>query len=638
MSAAAEHPRERGALRTLGMLAATVLGGTAVFIVVVGHTQKQVQVGLLVGLWGALLGAFTLFGPRRGGVEPGHEAAGPGSERVPAQRREDELQLEVMVRREMERVLREELSQLRGEVAGLRNDLTEKVNGQLRLERIETTRVISSDIEELQHDFRRLALSRAPAGALDAAPAFSPATVVESRVKHSAPLPYVYANSSSRPRPAPPRPLREPARPEAPGADAAADSPAARPQPPPADPTPRQAPTPAGPPGEGRPAAAANPTGPGGSASEPSACEAAAWPVPAAARAVPSPVFPAASPGPTAGPPGGPALFSPRPAAPAPPSPLTPPAPAAGGIPPEHSTSVLPRPPLADAPPAGGPAPTRPASGPTMPAAPPPRPGFGPPEPPRPGFGPPEPPRPGFGPPEPPRPGFGPPEPPRPGFGPPEPPRSIPSLDALRAQLAESMAASRPPTPARPESADPLGGLPRLSRFDYDWDEPSERRLPTPSNIDPPETQGRATSRPVVASQPPPPSAPEPPSRPPTPTPYVGRRRSSGDSAPRYPAPADGSSANGSTPQDARSPGTPYDSGSNATNGIDSHGANGIDSHGVHGTESHAANGTYGNAARANGTNGAHANGTNGARPGGGGHRRRSDGDVDEVLARLLGR
>src|SRR5882762_3397512 len=170
MSALAERPRGRGALRTLGMISAVLLGGVAVFLVVVGHTQKQVQIGLL-------------FGPRRGTEELDDEALAAGPERAPA-RREHELQREVVLRRDMERILRDELSQLRGEVAGLRNDLVEKVNGQLRLERIETTRVISSDIEELQHEVRRLAVSGSTPAALDGATAFPPATVVESRIRN----------------------------------------------------------------------------------------------------------------------------------------------------------------------------------------------------------------------------------------------------------------------------------------------------------------------------------------------------------------------------------------------------------------------------------------------------------------------
>src|SRR6266496_339490 len=198
MSALAARPRERGVLRTMGILGALGLGGVAVFLVVVGHTQKQVQVGLLIGLWGVLLGAFTLFGPRHASSadSAADELSGwttrDNAERASAERREHELQLEVMLRREMERVLRDELSELRGEVAGLRSDVLDKVNGQLRLERIETTRVISSEIDEMSHEVRRLALARnGAAGALEAGHGFPPATLVEPHV--SAPLPYVFA-------------------------------------------------------------------------------------------------------------------------------------------------------------------------------------------------------------------------------------------------------------------------------------------------------------------------------------------------------------------------------------------------------------------------------------------------------------
>jgi hypothetical protein len=45
---------------------------------------------------------------------------------------------------------------LREEIAELRSELVEKVGGQLRLERIETTRVIGSDLEALQHEVRQL--------------------------------------------------------------------------------------------------------------------------------------------------------------------------------------------------------------------------------------------------------------------------------------------------------------------------------------------------------------------------------------------------------------------------------------------------------------------------------------------------
>jgi hypothetical protein len=223
------------------MFGAIGLGGVAVYLVVVGHTQKQVQIGLLVGLWGVLLAAFTLFGPRRTAADDIGEEGDDGStwvsskgELVSAERREHELQLEVILRREMERVLRDEMAELRGEVAGLRTDLLDKMNGQLRLERVETTRVISSDIDELQHEVRRLAVAHSGASALGGGQAFPPATLIESspvsplqsQSHASGPLPYVVgapqvaqvlpAYSAPRPVPSPapaPRPSIAAARP-----------------------------------------------------------------------------------------------------------------------------------------------------------------------------------------------------------------------------------------------------------------------------------------------------------------------------------------------------------------------------------------------------------------------------------------
>jgi hypothetical protein len=221
------------------MFGAIGLGGVAVYLVVVGHTQKQVQIGLLVGLWGVMLGAFTLFGPRHTAADDAGEQGDDGStwvsgqgELVSAERREHELQLEVILRREMERVLRGEMAELRGEVAGLRTDLLDKMNGQLRLERVETTRVISSDIDELQHEVRRLAVAHSGAPALGGGQAYPPATLVDSSPvspspSHaSGPLPYVVgapqvaqglpASSAPRPVPSPapaPRPSIAAARP-----------------------------------------------------------------------------------------------------------------------------------------------------------------------------------------------------------------------------------------------------------------------------------------------------------------------------------------------------------------------------------------------------------------------------------------
>jgi hypothetical protein len=165
------------------MVLAIGLGVAGLFLVVTGDSAKQLRIGVLLGLWGGLTALFVLFGSRRrGGVVSDSDLsarelaarrdyelnAAKGRElelrrnfeieleRHVAGRREYELQLEVMLRREMERALRDELSELKTEVAGLRGDLAEKINGQLLLERIETTRVFGSDLEALQAEVRRL--------------------------------------------------------------------------------------------------------------------------------------------------------------------------------------------------------------------------------------------------------------------------------------------------------------------------------------------------------------------------------------------------------------------------------------------------------------------------------------------------
>jgi hypothetical protein len=88
--------------------------------------------------------------------------------REAAARRESERDLELFLRRELERVMASELGSLREEVAALRAELADKLGGQLRLERIETTRVIGSDREALQNEIRRLAGSQ-PAQAAELA-------------------------------------------------------------------------------------------------------------------------------------------------------------------------------------------------------------------------------------------------------------------------------------------------------------------------------------------------------------------------------------------------------------------------------------------------------------------------------------
>lgn len=183
---------------------AAVLGVAALCLVLLGASQRQVQLGVLLGLWSALIAAFLVVDARgaQPAVEPASEleqARAQAAELHEAQlkvvalqqeqleaarqayfsqeielrqfgelqlaraagaRRESELNLESSLRREVERVLVDQLGSLREEVAALRAEVVDKLGGQLRLERIETTRVIGSDLEALQHEIRRLAASR----------------------------------------------------------------------------------------------------------------------------------------------------------------------------------------------------------------------------------------------------------------------------------------------------------------------------------------------------------------------------------------------------------------------------------------------------------------------------------------------
>jgi gas vesicle protein len=159
--------RERGLWRSVFVVVAVLLGIAAVILLVLNNNPKELKIGALVGAWSAIIGSMALFGPKRG-----HQDLAPAApsgelelrkafeverQQDLAARRDYERQLEAMLRRELERVMRDELSALRSEVSQLRDDIEEKVSGQLKLERIETTRLIGSDLEALQHEVRRLA-------------------------------------------------------------------------------------------------------------------------------------------------------------------------------------------------------------------------------------------------------------------------------------------------------------------------------------------------------------------------------------------------------------------------------------------------------------------------------------------------
>jgi hypothetical protein len=207
MPARREESRLRIFLRVAGLVVAFGLAILAACLIAFGSSTKQIQLGVLAGLWSALLGTLCVngirhsyaarmasaeatsavavapFPPAPPGPAPTMAAAisaataaaelevrrvrGLESLRDAEARRSYERQLQEMVERELgniSRAMSSQLEELRTEVSQLRGELVEKVGGQLRLERIETTRVIGSDIEALQHEVRRLAFGRGSGG------------------------------------------------------------------------------------------------------------------------------------------------------------------------------------------------------------------------------------------------------------------------------------------------------------------------------------------------------------------------------------------------------------------------------------------------------------------------------------------
>jgi hypothetical protein len=134
-------------LRVTLLLAAVVLGGGAAWLIVTSSTQRGLELGVLAGLWSALMAAFAMFGSRRL-VHP-VEAAYNVQARASAE-------LERVQPTEIQAAITREVGALRAEIAELRTELLEKVGGELRVERIETTRVLGSDIEALQHEVRQI--------------------------------------------------------------------------------------------------------------------------------------------------------------------------------------------------------------------------------------------------------------------------------------------------------------------------------------------------------------------------------------------------------------------------------------------------------------------------------------------------
>lgn len=169
---ARKTPSRAALLRNIGFVVAVLLGGVGVWLIVTGgNSTQRIEIGVLTGLWGLLLGAICgrrlvlAEAPPKPAEGGSTELAVPGSsdvERVAtaAAQRAFAAELQQMLRNEfaaaVDDAVAREISELRAEIAELRQELLDKVGGQLRLERIETTRLIGSDLEAMRAEVRRL--------------------------------------------------------------------------------------------------------------------------------------------------------------------------------------------------------------------------------------------------------------------------------------------------------------------------------------------------------------------------------------------------------------------------------------------------------------------------------------------------
>lgn len=184
MSSRTAGQARRAVLRNFGFALAVVLGGVGIWLIVTsGNSTQRIEVGVLTGLWGLLLGAIC--GRRMVIAEPADvpaeqpqptpartnlavpETAGLDRAEAAAARRAFAAELHAMLRRELtnavDNAVVREVGKLRAEIADLRTELMERVNGQLRLQRIETTTLIGSDLDAMRAEVRGLQEARASA-------------------------------------------------------------------------------------------------------------------------------------------------------------------------------------------------------------------------------------------------------------------------------------------------------------------------------------------------------------------------------------------------------------------------------------------------------------------------------------------
>jgi len=146
------------------------LAGAATVAVLATRDPQLLRLAVVGALWAFLLTALAVPRRRDSGRAPADLPAGREIElrrtyeleleREVAARREYELQLEVYLRRQLEQSVQQDVEALREEVQRLRSEVLDRLDGELRMERIETTRLIGGGLRALQDEARRLGISR----------------------------------------------------------------------------------------------------------------------------------------------------------------------------------------------------------------------------------------------------------------------------------------------------------------------------------------------------------------------------------------------------------------------------------------------------------------------------------------------
>src|SRR4051794_3632102 len=208
MARARSDAGSRGALRTAALVLAVLVALAATVTVVVSDDPETLRIAVAGALWAFVLAAFAA--PRRRFDD---QPATPGSEvelrrtyeieleREVAARREYELQLEVYLRRELERGLTEDVAALRDEIGRMRGEMMDRLDGELRMERIETTRLVGGSLRALQDQARRLGIDMPVPAELSSPDILAaspyPASVFQEPAAAPTPPPYDYGGSSA---------------------------------------------------------------------------------------------------------------------------------------------------------------------------------------------------------------------------------------------------------------------------------------------------------------------------------------------------------------------------------------------------------------------------------------------------------